>query len=196
MNALFRAAGLMLLLILVAGGVWSAEITEGQVIRVDRLVLTVKAVSGELLTFSPRFVSEHGHWVPARPARTIIPALESGEAVRIVWEIDTRENRRRIIDIDVTSPREGTSRGTVVQRNAWSLVIRVAEKPGTVTLNTKWVRVDGKWVPDSSISKAIQALKTGDRLTVRWAWDQEGRKRILSVANVEPATREPEHPQQ
>jgi len=117
----------------------------------------------------------------------MLPALEAGETVRIGWTMDTRENRRRIDAIEVTSPLARSSRGIVVSRSASELVIRPLEKPGSVTLNTRYVQVEGKWVPDPQVSRLLQTLRIGDRITVSWAWGSEGRKRINAISDVEPA---------
>ena len=187
MRTLAKAAVVTMLLLFVAGLACANEVTEGTVVSVANWLLTIKPQSGENVAFSPRWVQERGKWMPARPARTMLPALEAGETVRITWTMDTRENRRRIDSIEITSPIARSSRGTIVTRSANELVIRPLEKPGTVTLDTKWVQIEGKWVPDPQISRALQSLKPGDKATINWAWDQEGRKRILEISNVEPA---------
>jgi len=115
----------------------------------------------------------------------MLPALEAGETVRITWTMDTKENRRRIDTIEVTSPLQRNSRGTVVSRSASELVIRPVEKPGAVTRNMRPVQVEGKWVPDPQISRIVLGLKAGDKATINWAWDKEGRKRILAISDIE-----------
>lgn len=187
---LVRITVLSVLLVMLAGAVCLGEVSEGQVVKVANWVLTIKTSDGESLAFSPRFVQERGSWQPARPARTMLPALEAGETVKITWTMDTRENRRRIDDIEVTSPLARSSRGLVVSRSAIELVIHPNGKEGTVTLNMRPVQIDGKWVPDPQISKLVQSLRIGDRLTVNWAWDNEGRKRITEISNIEPAPNE------
>lgn len=188
----------ILLLIALAAALfaWSvalaSQVVDGQVVKVDKWVLTVRTQSGETLELCPRWVQEGGSWQPARPARTILPALEAGEMVRVSWTMDERENRRRIDTIEVTSAREGTLKGTVVSATASELVVKPIEKPGTVRLNTRWVQIEGKWVPDPQISRVISSLRAGDKLTVRWAWDEEGRKRIVAVSDIVRAPREPE----
>ncbi len=216
--------------LLIAGMALASQTVEGQVVKVDNWVLTVRTQAGETLELSPRWVQEGKSWLPARPARTILPALEAGEMVRVSWTMDEKENRRRIDSIEVTSPREGTLKETVVRATASELVVKATmtqeeaqeayvttgwahqlssipknggtrdgvriaptpEKPGTVTLNTKYVQVEGKWVPDPQISRLIASLKAGDKLTVQWAWDQEGRKRIIAVSDIVKAPREGE----
>lgn len=187
MKTLVTIAILSVLLGLVAGVVCASEVVEGQVVSVASWVLTIKPASGEAMAFSPKFVQEGTSWQPARPVRTILPALEAGENVRITWTMDTRENRRRIESIEVTSPLARSSRGTVVSRSAIELVIHPVGKEGKVTLNMRPVQVEGKWVPDPQISRLVQSLKVGDKLTINWAWDNEGRKRIVSISDIEAA---------
>lgn len=190
---LVRILILSLLLAMLAGVVCAGEVAEGQVVKVANWVLTIRTASGESMAFSPRFVQERGSWGPARPAKTMLPALEAGETVRIEWTMDTRENRRRIDAIEVTSPLTRSSRGTVVSRSAIELVIHPREKEGTVTLNMRPVQVDGKWVPDPEISRLVQSLNVGDVITVTWVWDNEGRKRILAISDIEQGHREGDH---
>lgn len=193
---LMRIAVLAVLLVMVGGTVCASEVAEGQVVSVGNCVLgtgvihqvlTIRTQSNEQMEFAPRLVHEGDSWLAARPARTMLPALEAGETVRITWTMDTKENRRRIDTIEVTSPLERNSRGAVVSRSASELVIRPVEKPGAVTLNTKWVQVQGKWLPDPEISRIILGLKAGDKATINWAWDKEGRKRILAISDIESA---------
>lgn len=184
---LMRIVVLTVILVMVGGMVCASEVSEGQVVSVSNRILTVRVASGEAMAFSPTWTKERGSWVPTRPARTILPALEAGETVRVTWTMDAKESRRRIDTIEVTSPIQRNSRGTVVSRSRSELVIRPLEKPGTVTMNTKMVQVEDKCVPDPEISRMIQSLKAGDKATINWAWDKEGRKRILGVFDVEAA---------
>jgi|GEM_PF-2348058 len=177
---------------LIGAAALASQTIEGQVVKADNWVLTVRTQAGETVTLSPKWVQEGSSWQPARPARTILPALEAGEMVRVSWSVDEKEHRNRIETIEVISPLSGTLKGTVVRSAANELVVKPIEKPGTVTLNTKFVQVEGKWVPDPQISRVIQTLKAGDKVTVEWAWDQEGRKRIIAVSDIVKAPREPE----
>ena len=159
-----------------------ADVTEGQVVSVQSWTLNLRTSANESLSFSPRWVKEGESWLPARPARTILPALEPGEYVRVTWTMDNAENRRRIDSIEVISALEGTLKGTVSSASNSQLVVRPVEKPGTVTLNPRWVQINGKWVPEPSIAEQLRDLPANTKVTVKWAWDPEGRKRINSIA--------------
>lgn len=175
------AIAVALLVGIVGGIVCAAQVSEGQVVVVADWVLTIKTQSGESVAFTPRWVQENKAWLPGRPVRNFLAALEPGETVRVTWTADEKENRRRIDTIEVTSALRGTTKGIVVRTAANELVIKPQEKPGTVTFNTKFVQVDGKWVPDPDISPGLLALKPGAKITVNWEWDKEGRKRIHAV---------------
>lgn len=185
MNSIMRAAVAVMAMALLTGficGVANAsQTTEGQVVSVKDWVLTVGTASNESIAFSPYWVREGTSSMPGRPARTILPALEAGETVRVTWTLDEREHRNRIDNIEVISPREGTTKAVVGRRAANELVVRVPEKPGTVTMNTKFVQVEGKWVPDPEVSRRILSFKEGAKVTIDWAWDKEGRKRIVAI---------------
>lgn len=180
----FSKCMLLLFAVLILGAASSAafaEVTEGQVVSVKDWTLSVRTESNATLSFDPRWVQEGSSWLPARPARTILPALESGEYVRVTWTMDNAENRSRIDSIEVISALEGTLKGVVASSAASQLVVRPVEKPGTVTLNPNWVQINGKWVPEPGISDKLCNLPAGTKVTVRWAWDKEGRKRVTEV---------------
>jgi len=164
-----------------AAAAWCSEVSEGQVVMVQEWTLYIRTANGLPLSFVPYWVKEGTAWVSARPVRTMLPALESGEVVKVTWTLDTREGCRRIDGIQVISPLEGTTKGTVVSSSATQLVIRPKDEPGTVTLNPRIVKIGEKWMPDPEISSKLRSLKPKDRVTVRWAWDNEGHKRIASL---------------
>lgn len=161
---------------------WSAEghRSEGQVIAVQEWVLYTRTTN-EPMSFSPYWTFDGKVYVPSLPARTVLPALESGERVAVTWTLDEREGRRRIDSIEILSPREGTTKGTVVSSSVSQLVIRPKDEPGTVTLNPQMKKVENRWVPDQEIANKLRTLTKGSRVTVQWRWDDEGRKRIVGL---------------
>lgn len=154
---------------------------EGQVLLVQENTLFIRNQAGEPFAFNPMFVQEGNRMAPSRPARTILPALESGEVVSVVWFMDEREEVRRIREIHVVSALEGTTKARVFAVSPGQLVIRPKDEPGTVTLNTRFVQREGKSIPDPAISERMAGLQKGAKVTVRWQWDNEGRKRILGL---------------
>lgn len=187
MKTIFRSAIIVLAVVCVACGIAAAalasETSVGQVSSVEKWTLTVRTDAGQTLALNPRWVKTGNSWNPARPALTILPALEAGERIRVTWSVDNEEGKRNRIDsIEVISAREGVTKGVVVSRSAQQLVIRVPEKPGTVTLNPRWVQINGKWVPDPEMARKLEGLKESSRVTVQWQWDEEGRKRIVGLS--------------
>ncbi len=175
---------LALMVVCIVGAVlpaWSSQTAEGQVVVVQENTLYIRTSTGEPLSFNPYFVNNGQTWVIAKPAATILPALESGEWVKIEWTMDEREHRRRIDGIQILRTTTGTTTGTVVSSVASQLVIRPKDEPGTVTLNPNFVQREGRWVADPNIAPKLVGLAKGTVVTVGWAWDQEGRKRITSL---------------
>lgn len=162
--------------------VWASQTSEGQVVVVQENTLYIRTSTGEPMSFSPYFVYNGRTWVAAKPASTVLPALESGEWVKVEWTMDERERRRRIDSIGILRATTGTTIGTVVSSSASQLVIRPKDKPGTVTMNPGFVQREGRWIPDPAIASKLVNLPKGTVVTVAWSWDQEGRKRITSLA--------------
>lgn len=167
---------------------WSSQFTECQIVTIQENTLFARTVTGEARSFAPYWISSAGAWVMAKPANTILPALESGEWVKIAWTLDTREGCRRIDGITILRATTGTTVGRVVSASATQLVIMPKDKPGTVTLNTRYVIRAGKSVPDPEIAGRLALLTRNAVVTVGWAWDAEGRKRITSLALGAPIT--------
>jgi hypothetical protein len=180
---LFRTAIILVIaatiLVGVSSAVWS-ETSSGQVVVVQDWTLYIRTALNKPLSFNPYWVYTGGSWVPVGPGKNYLPALESGEQVTVNWTMDT-EGRRRINSIAINSALTGTTKGVVVYTSATQLTIRPKDEPGTVTLHTKWIQIEGRWVPDPEISRKLLALTRGNRVTVGWAWDPEGRKRITGL---------------
>lgn len=160
-------------------GAVSAEVSEGQVVVVTDWVLYIRTATNEPVSFYPYYVP--GTAQPALPSRTVLPALESGEVVRVTWTLDTRDGKRRINRIEILSPLVGVTKGYV---NGWSgsyLIIRAKDEPGTVTLNPQLVKSGTRWISDPVIVRKLTALRLRLQVTVTWAWDSEGRKRITGL---------------
>jgi hypothetical protein len=160
---------------------WSSQTTEGQVVTVQENVLYVRTTAGEPMSFAPYFVFNGSSYVAAKPADTVLPALESGEWVKVMWTLDTREGWRRIDGISILRTTSGTTVGKVVSTSTTQLVIRPKDEPGTVTLNPSYVKRENRSVPDPEIARKLASLTKNAVVTVGWAWDQEGRKRITSL---------------
>ncbi|MDO8682724.1 MAG: hypothetical protein Q7N50_04510 [Armatimonadota bacterium] len=166
----------------VAAASLASEVSEGQVVVVQDWVLFVRTASGEPLSFTPYWVNNGTAWVPSGPGKITLPALESGEMVRVTWSLEEREGRRRIDAIEVISSPEGATKGIVWTSGPGQLVIRPKDEPGTVTMNPPYVRIENRWVPDPEIANKLRMLERGTRVTVEWRWDNEGRKRITGLA--------------
>jgi len=162
---------------------WASESTEGIVVSVEKWTLQIRSANGDMLSFNPYWKLQGKVSTPSRPALTMLPALEFGELVRVTWTQDTKEDRKRIDSIEVLSAHEGTTKGTVVTAKSDQLVINPKDKPGAVTLNPSYVRVDKKFVPDPAIARKLAQLKPGAQVTVQWAWDKEDRKRVMGITN-------------
>lgn len=183
------ALALTALLCMLTSAAWANQ-SEGQVLGVKDWTLTIKTASGEELSFNPYWVKEGNSFQPGKPSRTVLPALEQGERLRVTWTADEREKRRRIDGIDILSPKDGRTQGVVISASKTELVIRPKEKTGRVTLNTKYVQVEGKWVPDPAISETLAKLTKEARVEVKWHWDQEGRKRIDGILPIATPSRQ------
>ena len=201
MKALSRLVILLLVTMCIVCGAtlpaWSAEgrTAEGMVIAVQEWTLFIRTASGEPMSFVPYWVLVEKSWTPALPARTVLPALESGERVKVMWTLDEREGGcRRIDSIGILSPREGTTRGMVMSASTSQLVIRPKDEPGTVTFNVQSRQVEGRWVPDPDALRILRTLGKGARVTVQWRWDDEGRKRIVKLMVDVPVARPAETP--
>lgn len=162
---------------------WSAQSqsSEGQVVVVQDMTLFVRTSSGEPMSFNPYYVFDGRSYVASRPANTVLPALESGEYVRVAWTWDDREGRRRIDGIQILRSTIGTTIGYVVSSASSQLVIRPKDEAGTVTLNPNYVKRENKYVVDPGIAARLASLTKNSIVTIGWAWDQEGRKRITSL---------------
>lgn len=166
----------------IVGTAAASQVTEGQVVAVNDWTLFIRTEGNEPVSFNPYWTIINRSSVPSKPAQTILPALESGEIVRVSWTMDQVEGRRRIDGIQIVSSLTGTTRGTVASVSSSQLVIRPKDEPGTIRLNNKYVQVERKFVLDPIIVAQLAQLKKGDRITVGWAWDNEGRKRITKIA--------------
>ncbi|MDI6828301.1 MAG: hypothetical protein QME62_07450 [Armatimonadota bacterium] len=140
-------------------------VSEGMVITVQEWTLYIRTPDNKPLSFNPYYVFNGTKWVPTGPAKNVFPCLESGERVRVTWTQDI----------------EGTTCGIVVSSTRTQLVIRPKDEPGTVTMNPRFVLIEGKWVPDPVIANKLATLAPKSKVTVRWFWDKEGRKRIAAI---------------
>ena len=187
MKAFTRSFVILLAVMSIACGIssaaWSADSrsSEGQVVVVQEWNLFIRTASGEPLSFTPYRVFDGNAWGPSLPGKTVLPALESGEMVKVMWTLDEREGRRRIDSIQINSPIEGVLRGIAVSSSPVQLVVRPKDEPGTVTLNTNYVQIEKRWVPDPAIARKLANLPKNAKVTVAWKWDQEGRKRIMRL---------------
>lgn len=178
--------------ILPAVALAAGQRSEGQVVVVQDWVLYTRTTT-EPMSFAPYWAFDGKVYTPSLPARTVLPALESGERVAVNWTLDEREGRRRIDSIEVLSDREGTTKGTVVSSSLSALVIRPRDEPGTVTLNPQLKKVENRWVSDPEIANKLRTLTKNSLVTVQWRWDNEGRKRIvgLTIDQLAPKPAEP-----
>ncbi|MDH7480875.1 MAG: hypothetical protein QHH26_02715 [Armatimonadota bacterium] len=158
----------------------ASVVSEGMVITVQEWTLYIRTPDNKPLSFNPYYVFNGTNWVPSGPAKTVFPCLESGERVRVTWTMDV-EGKRRVDAIQIISALEGTTSGVVVSSSRNQLVIRPKDEPGTVTMNPRFVLIEGKWVPDPVIVNKLVTLTPKTKVTVRWFWDKEGRKRIAAL---------------
>ncbi len=143
--------------------------------------LYIRNSNYEPLSFNPYWVQQGTVWVASRPALTVFPAFESDEMVCVTWTMDERKGRRRVDAIEIVSSKEGTMKAVVASASTTQLVACPKDEPGSVTLNPRYVQVERRWVPEPAIATKLVQLKAGARVTVRWAWDAEGRKRITGL---------------
>lgn len=166
----------------VAATAWAAQVTsEVRVYAVADWTLYGRTASGEPLSFNPYYAQSGTTYAPAGPAKLFFPAVESGETARITWTMDA-EGRRRVDAITITSALTGVARGVVYSSASTQLVIRPKDEPGTVTMNPKYVQVEGRWVPEPAVASKLATLAKGTKVTVNWSWEGgEGRKRITGI---------------
>lgn len=186
MKVVFRSAIILLavaaIVLGIAGAATANQVTVGQVVAVQDWTLYVRTSSGEPVSFNPYWEMKERSAVVVGIAKNVLPALASGEVVRVTWTMDEREGRRRIDAIEVISPIQGITKGIVANLGPNQLTIRPKDEPGTVVINPAMVQIERKWVPDPKVVQKLAAIKPGTRVTVSWYWDREGRKRIADVA--------------
>jgi hypothetical protein len=110
--------------------------------------------------------------------------LVVGNRVDLLW---TQDQALRVVDIAMVAPRgrQGTVTGTVDDSGrGWIDVLPDDENEPLERYYPAWIDDDNGGSLDAAMLKTLSSLKTGDRVAVKWNYDE--RKRAIEVTKLAP----------
>ena len=108
--------------------------------------------------------------------------LVVGNRVDVLW---TQDQALRVVDIAMVPPRarQGSVTGSIDEAGrGWIDVLPDDENELLERYYPAWVDDDNGGALDAAMLKTLSSLKAGDRVTVKWSYDE--RKRAVTVTKL------------
>lgn len=165
---------------------------KGTVVTVGEDRVIVQKDEGGQVTFEVANVKREDQWVKNEDQLAFIKTLKQGDKVEVEWGKDhTGHSFIRSIH-KIAAPdtaageirKEGRARGTVITTSGERLVIQKAEG-GQMTLEPKWVQVEGKWGRDQEQIAFFRSLKQGDQIEANWRLDEGTHFCVTRIAKLD-----------
>ena len=109
-----------------------------------------------------------------------------GNRVDLLW---TQDQALRVVEIAIVPPRgrQGTLTGTIDDSGrGWVDILPDDENAPLERYYPAWIDDDNGGALDAEMTKRLAALKTGDRVTVKWTYDERKRAAELTKLAAEP----------
>ena len=141
--------------------------------------LTVKTEQGEEDTFFVQWVKKGEKWAREEMADIALKkALRKGMPVTVKWSVG--EQDRKYIEKLIA---KGTVTGTVAApREKGILLVRVEGIDGPMRFVSRWIKREGKWIPDPDEVALMASVETGSTVSVSYELEEHLRINALTVA--------------
>jgi len=151
--------------------------TSGTVVKSGD-TLTVKTEDGQQEEFFVQWKKKDENWVREEMADIALKkALRAGMSITVKWSIGEKD--RKYIDELIAT---GSVSGTVLPpREKGILLVQVDGIEEPMRFVSRWIKQEGKWIPDPKEVELIASVETGSRVTVSYELEEHLRINNLSV---------------
>jgi len=185
-----RLALLVLLLALVVAGQAVAQKEGGSIGKVitigeDRIVLEVHN-KGQM-TFEVQTVQDGDQRVPDRAQLAQIKTLKAEQMVHVKW-VQAHDGHYYIQEM-FAGPAEGANPGLVtgsILAVSEGRIVVAKDEGGQITLETTWIRRQGKHLRDPFQEAAASQLKPGDKAVAMWQLGEGPHYILRGISKVAP----------